>query len=260
MRDDRRNYVLVGAFVIAMLVGLLVWLALLSGRTGATDPYFVLFEDVTGLAAGTKVLYQGYPVGRIEDISPGDDGQDRRFRVDLRIRRGWRIPRDSTAGVTASTLLSAMMLDIRAGQSPEIIEPGGEIPASETPSLFAVMSEVAGEFGELAANSLKPLLDSLAEGTPEIIASLERFTDELNQTLGQVNTLIEPLERARVERIFGNLESTTANFASVSGDLVHTREQLDALLATVRALVDRNRDNYMEYDWFFIFKKEFFLI
>ncbi len=242
MRDDRRNYLLVGAFVIAMLAGLLVWLALLSGRTGATDPYYVVFNNVMGLTPGTKVLYEGYPVGRIEEISPADGGGDGRFRVDLRIRRGWRIPRDSAAGVSASTLLSAMMLDIRAGESDEAIEAGGEIPASLSPSLFTVMAEVAGEFGELAEDSLRPLLDSLSEGTPEIITSLESFTDELNQTLGRVNALIAPLEGARVERILGNVESTSANFATVSGDLVQTQQRLDALLESVDALLDNNRE------------------
>ncbi len=38
MREDTRNYVIVGTFVLAMLVALIVWIALLSGRTGATDP------------------------------------------------------------------------------------------------------------------------------------------------------------------------------------------------------------------------------
>ncbi len=242
MRDDRRNYILVGSFVIAMLVGLVVWLALLSGRTGATDPYYVLFGNVRGLVPGTKVLYEGYPVGRIEDISPLEGTVAGRFRVDVRITRGWRIPEDSTAGVTASTLLSAMMLEIRAGETLHTIEPGGEIPSSEAPSLFTVMAEVAGELGELAENSLKPLLESLSQGTPEIVAGLERFTGQLNHTLERVNALIEPLEGERLERIVGNVESTSANFAAVSGDLAQTQQRLDALLESVNALVNRNRE------------------
>ena len=241
MRDDRRNYIVVGSFVIAMLVGLLAWLAVLSGWTRTKDPYYILFGNVTGLIEGTKVLYEGYPVGRIEDISP-DDAEGGRFRVDVSITKGWRIPSDSTARVTASTLLSAMVLDIRAGESDQDIKPRGEIPSSEAPSLFTVMAEVADELGELAEENLKPLLESLSQGTPEILAGLERFIGELNQTLERANALIEPFEGERVERILGNVESTSANFAAVSGDLVQTQQHLDTLLESVDALLDRNSE------------------
>ena len=57
------------AFVLAMGAALLVWLAVLSGRTGATDPYFILYRNVMGLSVGTQVLYEGYPLGLIEEIS-----------------------------------------------------------------------------------------------------------------------------------------------------------------------------------------------
>ena len=114
--------------------------------------------------------------------------------------------------------------------------------SSEAPSLFTVMAEVAGELGELAENSLKPLLESLSQGTPEIVAGLERFTGQLNHTLERVNALIEPLEGERLERIASNVESTSANFAAVSGDLAQTQQRLDALLESVDALVNRNRE------------------
>jgi len=55
MRDDQRNYILVGVFVIAMITGLLVWLALLSGRTSATESYYLRYTNVLGLSEGTQI-------------------------------------------------------------------------------------------------------------------------------------------------------------------------------------------------------------
>ena len=55
MRDDQRNYAVVGAFVIAMIAGLVIWIAVLAGRTGATDDYHVHFANVMGLSDGTQV-------------------------------------------------------------------------------------------------------------------------------------------------------------------------------------------------------------
>ena len=50
MRDDRRNYIVVGVFVIAMVVGLVLWIAKISGGAGATDAYYIRYDAVPGLA------------------------------------------------------------------------------------------------------------------------------------------------------------------------------------------------------------------
>ena len=63
MRDDQRNYILVGVFVIAMVAGLVLWIAMISGRTGATDAYTIRYDGVLGLAAGTQIYFDGYPIG-----------------------------------------------------------------------------------------------------------------------------------------------------------------------------------------------------
>ena len=63
MREERRNYLVVGVFVLAVLAGLLVWLAVLSGRTGATDSFYVVYDNVMGVASGTQVLYEGFAIG-----------------------------------------------------------------------------------------------------------------------------------------------------------------------------------------------------
>ena len=68
MRDDRLNYVIVGIFVIAMVVGLVLWIAKISGGTGATDAYYIRYGAVPGLAKGAQIFFDGYPIGRIESI------------------------------------------------------------------------------------------------------------------------------------------------------------------------------------------------
>ena len=102
MGNDQRNYLIVGSFVIAMLAALVIWISLLTGRTGATDRYHVHYANVMGLAEGSEVLFEGYPVGLIDRISAAGGGEDRRFRVDVDVRRGWPIPADSVASITAS--------------------------------------------------------------------------------------------------------------------------------------------------------------
>ena len=241
MRDDQRNYVIVGAFVIAVTLGLVVWIAVLAGRTGATDEYHVHFANVMGLSSGTQVLYQGYPVGMIEDIRATVREGRQVFRLDLSLERGWRIPQDSVATITASGLLSAVVVNVRAGASETLLEPGSEISSVEAPDLFAAMSSVAEDVGELIEESLKPILAAVGEGGPEIIADLEAFTAKLNETLARIDGFLSEENARRIEDTLENLESTSVSFATVSGELEQTRIRVDALLESVNGMVEENR-------------------
>ena len=66
MKRDTVNYTLVGAVVLAALVLLLVGLALITGRSGATSGYVVRYRNVTGLRYGAPIFYQGYRIGESE--------------------------------------------------------------------------------------------------------------------------------------------------------------------------------------------------
>ena len=53
MKSNKVNYVVVGSFVLAILVGLVISVAMLTGRTGATDTYFAVYDNVTSIKYGT---------------------------------------------------------------------------------------------------------------------------------------------------------------------------------------------------------------
>ncbi len=230
MREDTRNYAVVGTFVLAMLVALITWITLLSDLTRQTYDYHVVFDNVMGLKEGVEILYEGYPVGHIKDISLIKKDWPQRYRVDVTVRSDWKIPEDSLATITAPGLLSAVVINIEAGRSEELLEPGSEIPSEEAADVFAIVNEV----GE----KLQPLLESLAEDTPEILANLETFTTEINRTVEQINLLLDPTNVGRVRQILVNLEATTSHFATVAHDLNLTRGQVDELIQQVEQILD----------------------
>jgi phospholipid/cholesterol/gamma-HCH transport system substrate-binding protein len=241
MRDDRRSYVLVGAFVIAMVAALVIWIAVLSGRGLGDRQYFVVYRDVLGLAEGTQILYEGYPIGQITGIEPTEREGKRVFRVALGIKREWRLPEDSVAAIAAPGLLSAVVIDIEGGASQVMLEPGVEMRGREAANVFAAFNDVASELTDISEKSLKPLLDALGKGTPEIVANVGDFTSALNLTLKRIDALLSPANIDRIDRILVNLESTSNGFAAVAGDLSKTRAEIDQLLRTVDNLLDRNQ-------------------
>ena len=241
MRNDRRNYAIVGAFVLAMAAALVVWIALMTGRTGATDGYFVLYDDVTGLKPGVTILYQGYPVGYIDSIAPHEVEGRRRFRVDLSVQRGWRIPADSLATITAPGLLAAYVIDIREGASEQMLEPGAEIPGRGAADVLAAVNSLAGEVEHILDERIGPIFDELADGMPRIVANLEVFTKDLTVATEQINAVLEPANVERVASILRNLEGTTEESERLLRELGVTRGKLDGVVVKVDALLDEDQ-------------------
>ena len=167
MIDSRRDYMITGSFVVAMLVILVVWIAILSGGTGSTTTYWIRYQNVIGLSSGTQILFEGYPVGSIEKISPLSRAEGGGFRLDVSVDSGWSIPVDSTASVTMESLLSAFVVNIDRGGSSDMLTAGSEIPSEELPGLLAALSSVAGLVGGLVED-LKPALASVAGGVPDV--------------------------------------------------------------------------------------------
>ena len=263
MNGGTRNYVIVGAFVVTMVVALVVALAVLMGRTGATDDYYTVFRNVTGVKFGTQVLYEGYPVGQVEKVTPVPSEGGMAFRVDFGVTKDWRIPEDSVAVITAPRLLAAVTINISAGKSAVVLGPGGMVPGRDGADIFAAMSMLAGEVTELTRGSIRPLLATLNETVgiagkilatdgaalsgelralaayanqraPRIIDNLERFTETINESGEQLKALATPANREKIEEVIGSLQQTGASLVRLTG-------KFDRLTGSLQGVVEDNK-------------------
>lgn len=247
MNTAKINYVAVGIFISAAVVGMIVSMALLTGRTGATDAYHAVYKNVTGVKFGTQVLYEGYPIGQVETVTPVPDGGSMMFRVDFEVTKGWQIPDDSMARIGASGLLSAITINIDAGDSPIAHKPGNKVNAQEAADLFKVMSGVAGDISNIAENDVRPLLATINTAVANFAITVETVNDLLDEdgqrmikqfaaVANDLSGLVIDLNE-RLPRIAANVDDSTANFADLSRDLSDTRSKLDKLLGTADELM-----------------------
>jgi phospholipid/cholesterol/gamma-HCH transport system substrate-binding protein len=239
VRDNQRNYVVVGVFVLAMIAGLVAALALLSGRTGATDLYYTAFDNVTGVEPGTRVLFEGYPIGQIERVRPAGPGQSPRYRVEMSVVDGWRIPVDSRAQITAPGLLAALTIDIHAGESPEALSPGGTVPGVEAGNVLAAVSTVAGNVNDLTQNVLRPLVETIGQRAPVILANLEELSAQLAQAGQRVNQVLSAENRDEFRHILANLQDASAAVKGLAHDVSGVLAKVDGLVTENRANVDQ---------------------
>jgi phospholipid/cholesterol/gamma-HCH transport system substrate-binding protein len=238
--NDRRNYVVVGFFVLGMLTLLIVWLAMLSGRTGPSTQYTIHYDAVMGLAEGTQVFFQGYPSGVIDEIVPADE-LGRGFRIDVSLSRRLSIPEDSVALITSSGLLSAVVIDIRAGSSKRALGPGDRIASREAANLFELGSDFTSELSDLVRSDLRPLLASINQNAPEIFENLNAFTARLDATLDRLDALLGDDHRQNVTQTLANVESASSDAAKLVSELRSTRALLDDVATSVREFLAENR-------------------
>ena len=250
MYSQRTNYVIVGLFVTTMVAAALMWLILLTGRTGPRDTFVMVFDNVAEVKFGTQVRYEGFPVGEVETITPMPDGARMRFRVAISVRSDWRIPVDSVARVTASSFLAAKTIDIKGGDSPDPVAVGGEIATAAAGDMFATMATAAGEITELNRKSIRPLLTTLndlagtlADGAPRITADLTSITQRMNEGLAALQEILAGENIATVRRVIANVDRTSGNLATGSEDLAAALRRADNLTRNLDELVEENRGN-----------------
>lgn len=229
MKNEQRNYVVVGAFVIAMIVVLVAWISLMAGQVGSTDRYTVVYDSVSGLKAGTRILYQGYPVGLIDTISPIDRDGRRMFQVDIDVAKDWPIPADSTARI-ATGLFSAPVIDIKGGDSHEYLPPGSVIPGEEASDIMGTLKTTAAK--------VEPILDELKTTAPVLMQNAQELMKDLNDAGDRINEILDPGNVERISNILENLEQATGETTQLLAELLDTSQNVDLLVAHLDGLLD----------------------
>ncbi len=268
MRISKLNYVVVGVFVMAAIIGLVGAIAMLTGRTGDTDEYFAIYRNVTGIKFGTQVIYEGYPIGQVEEVTPEQRDGGMVFRVDFGINKGWRLPSDSRVEIAAPGLLAAKTLSIHAGASKAALKPGTQVNSMEAADIFGAMSSLADKVSGFLENEVKQLLEGdvkalmgnvtevvgginkildgdgkvlvkdisalvkdMSVRLPEITTNVHSFTRKMEVAAGEVLKLVSSENRAQIEEIIDNLGKSTAELDKVLKTMDGVIGNLDKLVS-----------------------------
>ncbi len=252
MKRDHINYFAVGLFVLLMLGMLLYALLRINGENQKSDIYYTYFRSVSGIKTGAPVAYQGFELGHVDTIEPTQKEGRTSYRLALKLRQGWKIPSDSRAVISASGLLSGMLVEIREGSSRSLLGPGGEIAGTESVNLFESMAVLTEQLSQLTRDDAKPLLanlnrrierigGSLEQGVPESMNQLQAVLKKLNNTATLLETTLGGENRAHVTAVLKNTDQSSLNILRLTADFERTRKQLDQFLADTHGVVTQNR-------------------
>jgi phospholipid/cholesterol/gamma-HCH transport system substrate-binding protein len=194
--ETKANYVAVGAFVLACVIGLVVTIMWLAGVQYAQEYSYYQADfkgSVTGLGKGTVTRYNGIDVGRIADLI-FDPNDPQSVIVTLQVQPGLNIRQDSIATIDSQGLTGGTFVEISGGTAKSPIltaKPGQKYPVIRT--------KQSG-------------LLQLEQSAPEVVA-------KLNVAATRINDLLNDDNRRAIAHVLANLDETTEVIARRSGDI-----------------------------------------
>ena len=206
------RHVRVGALVLVcstLFVGLLLFIGG-AALTGTKVSYSMAFEEnVKGMVVGSKVNFQGVPIGSVKDI---------RFeagltRVDLSIDPKTADIQELTIGRIDRLLVTGQVTIELDGWDPEgrHLSPGGMIPTAVSP------------------------IDKLTATMPELLDKIDRLVRSGNSVLDRVDQMLGDANQAKVASVLLRLDRLLAD---APGQMTSVHSQLRDTLVASRAAAD----------------------
>ena len=201
---------------------------------------------------GTLVTYEGYSVGQVAAIEPQRDDSGLRYKVALELKKGWQIPVNSVASVTSAGLLADTVVNINEGDATDYLQPGGEVRGRAGVDLFAVLGDVAADFGDLSEDAIKPLITTLHQTVsrlsqdiesrlPGILERIDSMAGKLDDSATHVAAIVNEQTETQARRILNNTDKAAEAFNHLSGSLLSVQSDVTHLIRELDGLVSESR-------------------
>lgn len=125
--SESKAEVALGAVVLAVAIGFVVYLSQSTGLTMGGDSYQIRagFRTAEGISVGTDVRLAGVKIGAVQDLSLNSETY--RAEAVLAIQNDVLIPDDSALTITSEGLLGGHFVEVMPGASFDYLADGGEI-------------------------------------------------------------------------------------------------------------------------------------
>lgn len=234
--ETKANYVAVGAFVLACVIGLVVTIMWLAGAQYSQEYayYQANFKGpVTGLGRGTVTRYNGIEVGRITDLA-FDPNDPQRVIVTLQVQPNLNIREDSFASIDSQGITGASFVGISGGtkNAPLLVAKEGQrYPVIRTKeSTFAQLAQSAPEVVAKLNVAASRINDLLSDDNRRAIANVLANLDETTQVIAR--------RSADIDASIANANQAMANLSDASNSLRPTLEQVDLTIRKYGKVAD----------------------
>ncbi|MCS7078305.1 MAG: MlaD family protein [Bacteroidia bacterium] len=210
-----------GILAVITLALLFATVNYLKGHTFShTHKFYALFDKVNGIQQGTKVLWNGMTVGRVNRISVNEQYK---IRVDFQVDDDIPVPKGSKVSIQGDAIFGASKLVIVPSQE-KVLAQSGE--------------ELEGVVREDIMNKLSNKFEPISQKLEHTITKVDTLLDRLNKVLNAQN-------QTNISDILQSLKTTTASLAIAIQKIneATSKEQLQSILKKIESSVSNLEQN-----------------
>lgn len=219
--ETRAHHVLIGSFVLLVVVGLfafVIWLARIDLDRDVSR-YLIFFEGaVSGLSTSSNVMYNGIPVGSVEEIEL--DPQDpSRVRVVIEVVATTPVRTDSVATLELQGITGVSLVQISGGEpgSPALVA----LPGQDLPIIDSQRSQI----------------QRLFSGAPELINRAILLIDQVTLLFGDDNLEAFSLLIGDAQSLVSDIAARTDDFDAILSNIGATTEEMRIVTEEIGNLV-----------------------
>ena len=239
--ETRANYVLIGAFTLAAVVGAFLFIMWISGygAPGAHRTYQVVFRgSVSGLSAGANVSFNGIKVGEVTHLtfSRSDPHQ---VVADINVSSEAPIDRNTKARLETQALAGAATVALLGGATagPELVGENGRPPV-----IYAEQSIQLQDILDRATSVLDDadkILSDNADPIHSAISNVDQFSKALADNSAGVDAALKSV--GELGKQIGPLAARLQSLSENADRLVQSidTDQIRAIVGNVRQLSEK---------------------
>lgn len=204
--ETRANFVTVGAFTLLVLLasfGFIYWVAKVDERVNLFPLRVKIVGEVTGLAPGSAVHFNGIKVGKVEQLR-FDPEDPRVVLAYASVKEDTPIRTDTVAIIAPAGLTGGAYIAMKGG------------------------SIASAKLLELDENGLAPLIQAKPSGLSDILETVRDVAAKAESTLTTVESLVKENK--------GSISNTVKNVEVFTSSLSRNAEGIDKFLASASSL------------------------
>jgi phospholipid/cholesterol/gamma-HCH transport system substrate-binding protein len=246
--ETRANYILVGAFTLAVIFGafgFVYWFHHVGGTGGRTD-YRIAFQGpIGGLRTGAMVSFNGIRVGEVTALSI-DPHNPRQALATISVEKDTPVRADTEVTLDYQGMTGIASLALRGGAAAAgpVTLRDGDVP------LLTASTSAGQDLMQAARDAVRRLDTFIADNEKAFrnsMRNIESFTDilvrngdKIDASLGNIESFTDTLSRNR-----DKIDASLRNIESFTDILSRNGEKIDAALGNIASFTDtlsRNRD------------------
>ena len=239
--ETRANYVLIGAFTLAVIAGVfgfIYWFQNIGG-TGERLLYRIVFDgSVSGLRTGATVLFNGIRVGEVTGLRL-DPAKPKQVVATLSVDQSVTVREDTQISLEFQGLTGIASVALAGGNPEAKVITGAK--ADETPALLTAPPGATQDVTATARDVMRKLDEFITQNQKtftEALVNIEKFTATLSNNSGKIDATLSNIEKftAALGANSDSIDKTLANIEQFTGALGRNSERIDRIAQGLEGL------------------------